>query len=1135
MKTTIARAGLAALTTLLCLTPAAQAGRVVLLSTTATESGTAEGGAGGTRAVSADGRWIAFASAATNLVTGQEEPGTYPYEDVFLHDRLTGATVLVSHAAGSATRAANYISNRPSISADGRWVVYLSRSGSIIPGQNPDPFEQVFLYDRDSGTNTLVSHSTAGLQVESTGTALDARVSADGSWVVFTSTGNDLVSGLSLSPASSSNVFAYQRATGQILLVSRAAGTILTGANGPSDTPLPSADGRFIVFQSQATNLISGYSGTGRNVFLFDRLTGVKTLVSRTASSAVTGAGGHGAVISANGSAVAFLSAAGNVVSGQADTNGRDDAFLFNRSTGTNVLASRAAAGPATAGNGGVSGQYPLQISDDGTYVAFAGDSSDAIAGQADQAGSTDDIFVFERTASSLTLVSRSSASATATGNRRSGSPAMSADGRWIAFHSAATDLVAGQVDPVFEDDVFLFDQSTGTTTLVSGVGGSAQIAANRFTWFPQISADGSVVSYQTRAKNVVAGVADLNSATDIVLYDRAAGTSSFASRQGPDMASATAGVFSMVTSASADGRYAVLLSWAENLAPGQVDDNQSADVFLVDRGAGTTTLVSRSAASPTAAANGASGNAAISADGNWIVLNSLATDLVPGQVDTPGTPDVFLYERATGTVTLVSHAAGSAATAGNAPCGSWDAFDGYFPGGFAISADGRYVAFECRAGNLVAGQSDGNGSDDIFLYDRTTGQASLASHIPGAAATAGNGGSHGPRLSADGRWIAFTSVATDLITGTDGNGTLDVFLHDRDTGVTLLASRAAGTVATTADGPSDQATLSADGRHLVFASQATNLVPGQTDTPLSQDVFLFDRATGTVELISRAAGSATAAANGTSEAPAVSADGLLVAFTSLATNLVPGQTGPAGGVFVHDRSTRRTELISHSGFSPTATLGIYAPPAMSADGRHVAFVFDALYIADRQLGTLERVAPAAVFYGEDVPVVQPIFSAGGTVFFNSVDPVLAPADYNGGSDAFAWIPEPPAASDFYTVAPCRLLNTQVSGPAPVSGQTSILDVHGACGVPVTATAVAVNVTVLQPAGPGRVSAHRGNVLAPGTSTINFAANQTLANNAIVPLATNGEGTLALTPFLVGGGAVHVIVDVSGYFEEETR
>ena len=123
-------------------------------------------------------------------------------------------------------------------------------------------------------------------------------------------------------------------------------------------------------------------------------------------------------------------------------------------------------------------------------------------------------------------------------------------------------------------------------------------------------------------------------------------------------------------------------------------------------------------------------------------------------------------------------------------------------------------------------------------------------------------------------------------------------------------------------------------------------------------------------------------------------------------------------------------------------------------------------------------------------------------------------------------------AADFYSLAPCRALDTRqpADGPALVSGVRQIFAVLGACGVPPTAKAIVLNVTAMQAAGAGYLKLHAGNASSP-TSTVNFAANQTRSNNTIVRLSTNGDGTIAITPVLAGGGTVHVVLDVEGYFE----
>jgi Tol biopolymer transport system component len=1064
---------------------------------------------------------------------------------VFLHDRQTGTTVLVSHGAGSPTTAASGGgSQAASISDDGRWIVYHSTADDLVPGQAPATSDQIYLYDRDTGTNTLVSHSTAGPAVNAAGQSFHPRISGDGNWVAFESGASDLVAGQN-GPQDFWDVFLYERATGQTMLVSRAAGTTLTAANHQSFRPTLSHDGRWVAFRSEASDLIPGFSHASSwhaNAYLFDRLTGAMTLVSHAIGSATTGLGGWYPEISPDGAAVIFPSDATNLVPGQTDVAGTWDLFLYDRASGTNVLVSHAPGSPTTSA---AASEQP------GDYQAASG--GDWVVYRAWDAQLKSQIHLFRRSDSSVTLVSRSASSPTQGGNQLSLSPRLTPDGAFVVFQSGATDLVPGLSGPA-SYNVYLFDRAAGSLALASGSGGSGNVAGNSVSATPEVNDDGSMVAFYTWATDLVSGVADLNGTRDLAVYDRGAAAPVYATLHAPGQASATPSTHSTLVSASADGRYAVFLSAAVNAVPGQVDHNSGQDVFLADRVAGTTTLVSRAAGLPATTGNGESLSAAISDDGAYVVFLSRSTDHVPGQIDTniedlgfgwelPGI-DVFLYDRAAGTTVLVSHAAGSGVTAGEYPCIS----------PVSLSADGRYVAFGCNADDLVAGQDDANFGPDVFLYDRVGGTTVLVSRKAGTAATVGNHVSDTHVLSGDGRWVAFRSYATDLIAGgTDSNDQGDVFLFDRDSGQTLLVSRASGTTATAADRYSQQSALSPDGRYVVFTSTAGNLVPGQSG-PVNLNVFLFDRVTGVVELISRRAGTATTTVEGAWQG-SVSDDGRYVAFLSTGSLLVPGQSAGLGvaksNVFVHDRVTRETELVSRSVLSPArASNGNALSPVLTPDGRYLAFVSLAtdlasgatgndVYLADRQLHTLERIAEGPEpYYYYDYPSgavmsASPRLSAdGGVLLFTSGATDLVAGDFNGANDVFSRVRGAAGTGDFFTVGPCRLIDTREpgQGPALVSGVPAVVDVHGGCGIPATATAVAVNVTVLQAQGAGRLTLHPGNLSTPNTSTINFQAGLNLANNAILGLASNGEGTLGITPVVSGGGTVHVIVDVSGYF-----
>jgi len=249
-----------------------------------------------------------------------------------------------------------------------------------------------------------------------------------------------------------------------------------------------------------------------------------------------------------------------------------------------------------------------------------------------------------------------------------------------------------------------------------------------------------------------------------------------------------------------------------------------------------------------------------------------------------------------------------------------------------SLSADGRFVAFRSDATNLVPG--DTNRVSDIFVYERQTGTTTRVSVTStGAQGNGPSGRFDSPSLSADGRFVAFTSAASNLVPG-DTNGESDVFVHDRQTGTTTRVSVASnGTQGNDDSGGSGGSSLSADGRFVAFTSIATNLVPGDTND--EYDVFVHDRQTGATTRVSVASDGTQG--NGISDSPSLSADGRFVAFRSNATNLVPGDTNKANDIFVHDRQTGVTtrESVDSAGRQRS---GACCVPSLSADGRFVAF-----------------------------------------------------------------------------------------------------------------------------------------------------------------------------------------------------
>jgi len=405
--------------------------------------------------------------------------------------------------------------------------------------------------------------------------------------------------------------------------------------------------------------------------------------------------------------------------------------------------------------------------------------------------------------------------------------PSISEDGRHVAFVSYASNLVSGDTNG--EYDVFVHDRQTGETARVSV--DSAGNQANGSSGEPSLSADGRYVAFTSHASNLVPG--DTNGKQDIFVHDRLTGETTRAS---VDSAGNQANGESHEPAISADGRYVAFNSQAFNLVPG--DPYGINDIFVHDRQTNETTRVSVDSLGNRA--NGFSSSPAISADGHYVAFTSYASNLVPGDTNSceaylePGRCiDVFVHDRQSGETTRVSvDSTGNEANSENSSP--------------AISADGRYVAFSSRASNLVSG--DTNGKRDIFVHDRQAGVTTRVS--VGSGGNEGIGGMYGilgpAAISADGRYVTFDSDFTNLVPG-DTNGTDDIFVHDRGTGQTVRVS--VDSTGNQASGWSEFPVISADGRYIAFSSDASNLVPEDTNAcgeyaegGRCPDIFVHDR-----------------------------------------------------------------------------------------------------------------------------------------------------------------------------------------------------------------------------------------------------------------------------------------------------
>jgi hypothetical protein len=355
---------------------------------------------------------------------------------------------------------------------------------------------------------------------------------------------------------------------------------------------------------------------------------------------------------------------------------------------------------------------------------------------------------------------------------------------------------------------------------------------------------------------------------------------------------------------ASADGNIVAFQSLSNQLAPN--DNNFGEDVFVRNQAAGTTTLASITLGGTTG--NAPAFDASISNDGHLVTFTSVSNGYVAG--DTNGT-DVFVRDLTAGTTVRASVTNAGAQANGNSSLS-------------AISGDGTKVAFSSTATNLVAG--DTNGKSDVFVRDLVAGTTTRVSVTP--QGVQGDGASIRPSLSDNGSVVAFESDATNL-SGTDTNGRTDVLVR---TGTAAIRRISIPTSGAQANGASIDADVSGTGFVVAFSSAASNLIVG--DTNGATDVFTFLLPLNTLTQVSHPLG---APSNGPSANPSISTTGAFVAFSSNASNLVPGDTNNNHDVFVSDQLTTTLSMVSVRTANAEGN-GLSSSPALAGTGSLIVF-----------------------------------------------------------------------------------------------------------------------------------------------------------------------------------------------------
>jgi Tol biopolymer transport system component len=401
----------------------------------------------------------------------------------------------------------------------------------------------------------------------------------------------------------------------------------------------------------------------------------------------------------------------------------------------------------------------------------------------------------------------------------------------------------------------------------------------------------------------------------------------------------------------SQDGKFIAFNCGANNLVTGDTENYY--DIFVRDLVNGTTERISVTNADPSIGANSHSEYPSISAYGRYVAFHTTATNIMATY--SGGYSNVYVRDRLTATTEIASKTAtGTPGYGGNGDSSS--------P---SLSSDGQYAAFESNATDL--GPGGGGSNYDIFVRDLTGAATTLVSQSsPGYG---GNDNSWDPSISGDGRYVAFESRATNLANRDFNVWGLyyDIWVWDRQDSSITLVSRGSyiGGYYGGYGGDSYDPSISADGRYVAFTSNASNLVPGVNSD--YTDIFVRDLVNNTTSLVS--VGSGGYGGNNASDGPVISQAGRYVVFDSGASDLVPDDDGNHQDVFVRDLKRGKTVLVSknRSGEQGNSFSGAYGG-GLSSDGRYVAFGSDASNLVDSDENTAMDVFMASGFFPVGLP-----------------------------------------------------------------------------------------------------------------------------------------------------------------------
>ncbi len=879
------------------------AGDLQLVSARITGTASPAGGNGNSDLpiLSADGRYVVFASSAINLVTNPYAgpvSGIAPRStQVFVRDRVAGTTVLVSVNVNGLP--GNGESFPDGISANGRYVLFESAAGDLVSGDNNGQMD-VFLRDLVNQTTILISANTNG--VSGNGSSHSAVMTPDARYIAFSSAASDLASG---DTNGIPDVFVRDRIGGTTILASpgaMSAGSTVLPAT--SDSPAITPNGRFVSFYTSATNLISGQTIPGQ-VFVRD-LSGGKTIWASTNAQSIfqsiygsTNEISCNQLISTDGLYVVF-EACTNAPLMPSKTVPQGAILRYHLQSGVTDLVATNAYVPSL--------QYEdistLDMTPDGRFIAFEA---------ATNISSTPAFFIslWDGQSGTVSLVSQK-LSGTITANDICLWPRLDTTGHYVAFISSDANLTANTTSGY---NCYLRDIQDGITTLMNvDTNGNGSGTSNLTP--PSICADGHLVAFVNGDGDIVPN--NNNNSSDIFVRDNNAGATELVSAHDPNQADISAGFASGFSGVSVSSN-GLFIAFASEGSLAANDTNGLRDVYLRDVANQTNILVSVNTNG--VAASGISGEPSVDASGRYVVFSSSAPDLVPGANN--GTNDIYLRDMLAGTTQLISQNVAGTSDGNGASVTP------------LLSSDGRYVLFYSQANNLTAATLN---SQNLYLRDRVLG-TNYALTISGAGTAA---------MTPDGHRVAYiefgpnklnvwdTATAQRIYNNTFASATPSIspdgnFVVGCDTQlkvVNLVSNTLTVIGANTAPVPHIGAHFSSDDRFMAYALNTNNTV---------SSIYLYDFQTGSNILISQSFNSSTAA-NGNADSPVISPDGRFIAYRSSASNSVPADLNQSPALILYDRSNAVTLLVTASVAGNRTANNRSANPAFSADGKTLVF-----------------------------------------------------------------------------------------------------------------------------------------------------------------------------------------------------